>query len=404
VILCLRSRNQALKQTLIVSGIWLLLTGCNLSANRQPTISKDPPVALPSPAPQPQSYTKEAQLIAVGDIMMHGSQIQSGYDPTTQTYNYSNFFTQVKDILSQGNWVMGNLETPIAGAELKYTGYPLFNAPDSLADSLKAAGFNVVTTANNHALDRGEIGLRQTLENIQKRGLYPVGTHAALEDAPKILILEKNEIKMAILAYSYGTNGIPLPAGKDYLVSLINEPQMIQDISRARAQGADIVTVALHFGIEYQRQPNAAQKRLVENLVKAGADIVLGSHPHVVQPYEIFELPGASGKPRKAAVIYSMGNFISNQRGNYKDLGVIFQVTLSKKFPEATTEITNVQASPTWVHRYVSGSKYQFQVLPLQAVITAKNNPLLSSQDYSQMQIYLDQMNIHLNSLAPNRI
>ena len=283
---------------------------------------------------------------------------------------------------------------------MKYTGYPLFNAPDTLADALKTAGFNVISTANNHALDRGEAGALQTLENIQKRGLYPVGTHASLEDAQKILMLEKNQIKMAILAYSYGTNGIPVPAGKDYLVSLINEFQMIQDIARARAQGADVVTVMLHFGREYQRQPNAEQKHLVESLVKAGADIVLGSHPHVVQPYQIFALPAASGQPRKAVAIYSMGNFISNQRGNYKDLGVILQIKLRKKFPEATTEIGTVQAFPTWVHRYLSGGKYQFRVLPLQAVIAAQNDPLLNSQDYSQMQTDLAQMALHLNSLT----
>jgi poly-gamma-glutamate synthesis protein (capsule biosynthesis protein) len=384
----------------LIYGIWLMLTGCNLSTPQAsaPKITESP-LASPSPPP-PQSYTKEANLIAVGDIMMHGSQIRSGYNPATQTYNYDSFFTQVKDILSQGDWVVANLETPLAGAASGYTGYPLFNAPDTLADAIKNAGFTILSTANNHALDRGEAGVLNTLENIRARGLSPVGTYASVEDSEKILVLAKNEINLAILSYTYGTNGNPIPAGKNYLVSLIDESKIIQDIQKAKQQGADVVTVVLHFGIEYQRQPNAEQKQLVADLVKAGADIILGSHPHVVQPYEVFAATGATGRPRKAVAIYSMGNFISNQRGNYRDLGVIFQVKLRKKFPEKTVEITDIQATPTWVHRYLSNGKYQFRVLPLQATLAAKNDPLLTPQDYAQLQTYLDEMNSHLTSLV----
>jgi poly-gamma-glutamate synthesis protein (capsule biosynthesis protein) len=250
-------------------------------------------------------------------------------------------------------------------------------------------------------LDRGESGVLKTLENIQARGLHSVGTYASLEDSQKILILEKNDINMAVLAYTYGTNGIPIPEGKGYLVSLINEPKIIEDISKARQQGADVITVVLHFGIEYQREPNAEQKQLVNDLINAGADIVLGSHPHVVQPYQWFDLAETSGKSRKAVAIYSMGNFVSNQRGNYKDLGVIFQVKLRKTFPEGTTEITDIQALPTWVHRYSANGTYQFQVLPLQITLATKTDPLLSSLDYLQLQTYLEQMNRHLTSLTP---
>jgi hypothetical protein len=239
----------------------------------------------------------------------------------------------------------------------------------------------------------------QTLTNIQKRGLHPVGTAASLEAAQQILVLEKQQIKMAILAYTYGTNGIPIPAGKEYLVSLINEPKIIQDIHQAK-QKADIVTVALHFGSEYQRQPNPEQKRLAASLIRAGADIILGSHPHVVQPYELFEWADETGKPRKAVVIYSLGNFISNQRGKYRDLGVIFQVKLSKQFPAATPTITGIEAAPTWVHRYSAAGNYQFRILSLYPLLTAQNDPLLTSQDYPQLQTYLEQINLHLKSLG----
>lgn len=141
-------------------------------------------------------------------------------------------------------------------------------------------------------MDRGEKGVLKTLENVKKRGLISVGTAASVEEAEKIVIVEKNNISMAILAYSYGTNGIPIPKGKNYLVSLIDAKKITEDITKARKSGVDVVTVILHFGSEYQRQPNTTQKTLVKQLVDAGADIILGSHPHVVQPYQVFEQTG----------------------------------------------------------------------------------------------------------------
>ncbi len=379
------------------SGI-LLIYGCNISpetkAEKLPEILPVESIKLPLPTP----YFTEAKLIAVGDIMMHGMQIKSGYNSPTKTYSYQSFFTEVKDILSTGDWVIGNLETTLAGPESGYTGYPLFNAPATLADAIKWAGFNILTTANNHSLDRREKGVLKTLENLRDRDIYPVGTAASLAESQQILMVEKNEILMAFLAYTYGTNGIPIPQGKDYLVNLIDEEKIIQDINRAKQKGADIVTVALHFGAEYQRLPNAQQKQLVESLVNGGADIILGSHPHVVQPYKIFKIPTENGETRQAVVIYSMGNFISNQTKKYTDLGVIFKVNIRKSFPEETIEFSAVEALPTWVHRYRKNGKLNFRVLPLEQVITTKNDPLLQSKDYSLLEKYLTQMNSHINS------
>ncbi|MGL5507986.1 MAG: CapA family protein, partial [Microcoleaceae cyanobacterium] len=311
-------------------------------------------------------------------------------------YDFQVFFNDVKSIISQADWAIANLETPLAGAGAKYTGYPMFNAPAELADAIKSAGFNILTTTNNHSLDRGEKGVLKTLEHLKERDLLAVGTADSDANAEKILMVEKAEIKMAILAYTYGTNGIPIPKGKNYLVSVINEPQIVKDILRARKQGADIVTVALHFGTEYQRQPNQEQKKLVSQLVKAGADIILGSHPHVVQPYEIFELAGEKGKKRKAVAIYSMGNFISGQRGNYKDLGVIFQVNLEKQFPDKTVTITDVKTIPTWVQRYTDKGKMQYRVLPIAEVLEKRKDKFLTSADYSKLEKYLSSMESHL--------
>ena len=387
---------------IVILGVFLI-SGCDRLSNSNSTVADQTAPVQPVEPPPPQPYTREAKLVAVGDIMMHGSQIKSGYNSSSKTYNYDSFFTEVKEIISRGDWKIGNLETTLAGPETGYTGYPLFNAPDTLADAIKNAGFNVLTTANNHSLDRREAGALKTLENVRKRGIEPVGTAASAEEAEEILILEKNEISMAILAYTYGTNGIPIPDGKDYLVNLIDEAEIVEDIQAAEDLGVDVVTVALHFGSEYQRQPNQQQKKLVKSLVDAGADIILGSHPHVVQPYEIFERTDESGTPKKAVAIYSMGNFISNQRGNYKDLGVIFKVNIKKSFPEETIELTEIQAVPTWVHRYWASDKYNFRILPLEQTVTEKNDPLLPKSEYSVLSRYLDEMNRHIHSLNPSK-
>jgi len=378
----------------------LLMASCNIQKpeNNTQRIESQPLIAAVSVKPKPE--IKEAKLIAVGDIMMHSTQTRSGYDAKRQIYNFDSFFAPVKNILSKGDWVIGNLETPLAGEDVGgYTGYPLFNAPATLADAAKKAGFNILTTANNHALDRGEKGVIRTIANLGDRKIAFTGTAASVGEASKPLISTKNNISLAILAYTYGTNGIPIPKGKDYLVSLIDEKKIVKDIAKARKQGADIIAISLHFGDEYQRQPNPQQKQLVENLLKAGADIILGSHPHVVQPYKIFKFPGKNGKTRKAVAIYSMGNFISGQMKDYTDLGVIFQVTIRKKFPEKTAEITGIKAFPTWVHRHTLNNQLKYRVLPLEQTVTQKKDALLATSQYPVLSGYLQEMNKHLDSL-----
>lgn len=387
----------------------LSIASCNIQTpktNTQPAESRSlrggtpSPIAAASVPAKPKSEIKEAKLIAVGDIMMHSTQTISGYDAKKQTYNFDNFFAPVKSILSKGDWVTGNLETPLAGKDAGgYTGYPLFNAPAQLLDAAKKAGFNILTTANNHALDRGETGIIRTIANLGDRQIASTGTAKSKATGDRTLIITKNNISLAMLAYSYGTNGIPVPKGKDYLVSLIDEKKIIKDIAKARKQGADIIAISLHFGDEYQRQPNTQQKQLVENLLKAGADIILGSHPHVVQPYKIFNFPGKNGKTRKAVAIYSMGNFISGQTQKYTDLGVILQIDIRKKLPEKTTEITSIKTIPTWVQRYTLNNKYNYRILPLETIVTQKKDPLLTTSQYPVLKAYLQEMNNHLNSL-----
>ncbi|AZN43840.1 CapA family protein [Paenibacillus albus] len=352
------------------------------------------------PPPSEPEKSSDATWIAVGDIMMHMPQLPGAYNEKTKTYNFNSFFTAVKPILEQGDWSLANLETPIGGKSLGYSGYPRFNAPTELGDALKYAGFTTVTNANNHALDRGAKGISLTLAKLEKLGFDIKGTARSKYESEQITIVERKGIKMGLLAYTYGTNGIPLPKDQPYSVSLIDEARMLQDIKNVRAAGADFITIALHFGTEYQTMPNDIQKNLARKLIAAGADIIAGSHPHVVQPYEMVEAAQPDGTVHKGLIIYSMGNFISSQQGKSKDFGVIYKVHIHKDGPSKQTTIKEVEAIPTWVHRVTASSISKFSVVPLKQTIDSKSLKDLSSADYRGLTSMYSQLTKRIHAMS----
>jgi poly-gamma-glutamate synthesis protein (capsule biosynthesis protein) len=347
----------------------------------------------------------DAVWMAVGDIMMHMPQLPASYDKKRKRYNFNPFFEQVKPILEEGDWTLANLETPIAGKSLGYSGYPRFNAPSELAEALKYAGFNIITTANNHALDRGAEGIRLTMKNLLDQGFAVKGTARSKAEADKLTIVEHKGIRMGLLAYTYGTNGIALPKGKPYAVSIIEETAIIRDLGRLREAGADFITVALHFGTEYQTEPNDRQKALARKLIAAGADIIAGSHPHVVQPYETVETTAGDGSPRRGLIIYSMGNFLSNQRGGMKDFGVIYKVRIHKDKSGMTT-IGDVEPIPTWVYRSGSTGSFRYTIVPLEQTVNSRPIKELTGTEYESLTRNLEVMLQRITSMAaaPNTI
>ncbi|MDQ0337573.1 poly-gamma-glutamate synthesis protein (capsule biosynthesis protein) [Caldalkalibacillus uzonensis] len=322
---------------------------------------------------------EELQLMVVGDIMMHMPQIEAG--KTAEGYDFSPFFEKVQPVFEQADLVLGNLETTFGGPERGYSGYPLFSAPDELAEALKQAGFDVITTANNHSLDSGPQGLIRTIDTLEAAGLHATGTFRSTEERADVLVVEHNNISVAVLAYTYGTNGIPLPEGKEYLVNLLNEEEMKTDIKRAK-QEADFVAVCIHFGAEYQSDPNEEQIQWVDKLFDWGADLIFGSHPHVLQPYEFREWV-QDGTFRQGVVIYSLGNFISNQREHPRDIGGILSVNLTKVGDQARIE--DVDFIPTYVHRYWQDGQRAYQVLPMKTLVEERAYPQISEEDYNQL-------------------
>lgn len=343
-------------------------------------------------------YTTSVRVITVGDIMVHDNQLQAAFISPEAGYQFDSYFTEVSPIFAEGDWVLGNLETTLAGSDKGFTGYPQFNSPAELAVALKNAGFNVITTANNHSLDRREVGVLRTLDRLDEKGFLYTGTFRSEAERNEPLLLTKNNITIALFAYTYGTNGIPIPNGKDYLVNLIDLEQMKADIVKARQAGADVIAMAVHFGNEYQREPSVQQVTLVDQLFAAGVDIIYGSHPHVVQPFEIRTWEDEAGKEHQGVVIYSLGNFISDQRGDYKDLGLIFDLTIEKEYPSQKVIFKQVEAIPTYVNRYWQDGKRIYRILPLEQVVKDQGAEGLTAQQITQLEKYHEELRGHVHS------
>jgi poly-gamma-glutamate capsule biosynthesis protein CapA/YwtB (metallophosphatase superfamily) len=302
---------------------------------------------------------KTVRVAAFGDIMMHSPQIRSGLRPDG-SYDFRPFFNEVKPYIQAADIAIGNLETTLAGKSKPYSGYPRFNSPDELISALADAGVDIVSTANNHAMDTGEKGVIRTYQTVNQKGIQTTGT-APSPEKRQAAFLKKNGITLAFLAYTKSTNGLPVPKDKPYLINRINREQIAKDIKEAREQGADFVCVSLHFGVEYQRHPDSFQKKTARQALEDGADVILGSHPHVLQPMEKVMING-----KEKWIIYSMGNFISNQPGPYTDEGVILYFDVIKDPVKQQTVLKNVSFLPTYVHKYKQNGKRQYIIIPME--------------------------------------
>ena len=299
-----------------------------------------------------------ARIMANGDLLYHDI-IYISAKKSDGTYDFHENFEYVKPWLKQADLVIGDFEGTV-NKDHYLAGYPLFNAPGEVMDAIKDAGYQVLDLAHNHILDSQIEGVVSTADAIEKAGMTPIGvyTHEPRDKAP-IVIKEVNGIKVALLAYSYGVNGIEQSISQEdfnrYLSDL-NEDKMKAEIERAEKE-ADITIIMPQMGVEYQIEPTEEQKKLYHKMIDWGADIIFGGHPHVVEPAETVEKNGD-----KKLIIYSMGNFISNQRietmqdvenAKWTERGVLMDVTIKKKSGKTTIE--TAQAHPSWVSRTPKG-------------------------------------------------
>ena len=318
------------------------------------------------------------KMAVVGDIMCHNTQYQDAYNKSSDSYDFSHVFSNVASNLRNANITVGNLETTFAGKDRGYSGYPTFNTPDELATNLKELGFDVLSTSNNHSLDKGYNGIVRTIETLDNVGISHMGTYSSEEASKEILIKDVNGIKIAFLAYTYGTNGIPIPSEKDYCINLIDKEKIKSDISKAKSLGVDIVAINMHWGEEYRLKPTTEQKQLADFLFENGADLILGSHAHVLEPMETREITLEDGTKKQGFLIYSLGNFISGQVKQYTNHAIILNLTITKH-SEGNITIDDVSYIPTYVDNRGGQATERFKILNIDKSIESYENKTDSS-------------------------
>ncbi len=329
-------------------------------------------------------------LLFIGDIMGHDSQINSA-KTGDNTYNYEPVFQYLKDDIGAYDVCIANLEVTLAGPPFK--GYPQFSSPDALAEAAKNAGVDILATANNHSVDRGKKGIERTIHVLDSLGIRHTGTYVntAEKKDKSPLIIDQNGIRVALLNYTYGTNGIPVP--EPCHINLNNDRKgLINDIQTAKNANVDKILLFIHWGTEYQQQPNKAQKELATFCFEQGVDYIIGSHPHVLQPSQWFT---DSISQKEHFIAYSLGNFVSNQRKRYTDGGQLIGLTLQKT--DSRVSIKECGHILTWVYKTYSQQKATFHVIPC-ARYELQPEFFQTADDFKKMQLYISDARNLLNT------
>lgn len=302
--------------------------------------------------------TTRLSLLFLGDIMQHDSQIADAYDQRTGKYDYRPCFQHIKPYIQAVDVAIGNLEVTLAGKP--YKGYPQFSAPDELLVALKDIGLDVIVTANNHSADRGKAGIERTIAMLDSFNIPHTGTFRGQAEKNRLhpLIIERQGVKLAILNYTYGTNG--LPVSKPNIVNMLDTAAIRTDLQKAASLKPDAIIVFPHWGLEYQSLPSKVQKDITKLCFKYGAKLVIGAHPHVLQAMEWH-------KSQDQLVAYSLGNFVSGQRKRYTDGGAMIRIELEKVSFANGRSATNIHDAGyilEWVYR-TNDARRDYYVLPV---------------------------------------
>lgn len=336
------------------------------------------------------------RMIFVGDIMGHDGQIKAALNETTGTYDYVDNYEFVAPILKAFDLAFCNLEVTLPGKP-PYAGYPNFRSPDALAYALREAGFNIVVTANNHSNDAFGKALVHTIDTLMGLGFYQTGTfrNQAEKDSLYPLVVERNGFRLAILNYTYGTNGIP--DTPPTIVNMIDTAAIRKDVLKAHTLSPDLIMALMHWGDEYQLIENRRQKQQAEFLAKLGVNLIIGSHPHVIQP--VRWVPDAQGD--SALTVYSLGNYISNQTRPNTDGGMMFEISYTKHKESGKVSIDTFYHHLVWRHRALSNSNpgKRFQIIPIAAYEAGYlKNFSMPDTDKVKMEDFASRMRQHLAS------
>lgn len=346
----------------------------------EPEIPEDPSTVM---------ETGRATILVAGDIMTHMPIVRSG--KTADGYDFSSIFDHVSSYVSAADYAVANLETTLSGTEggKQYTGYPDFNAPDALASGAAVSGFDMLLTGNNRCYDYGTAGMLRTLNVIRAAGLDTLGTNAAVEEA-KYVVRELNGVKVGMISYTFADieadRNTPIIDGAQTdskAAGLINVfdygnldmfyAEMENNISAMQAAGAEAIVLYIHWGDDFSVKPSNSQRAMAQRLCDMGVDVIAGSHPHVIQPIEL--LTSADGA-NHTVCLYSMGNFLSNQRADniglttgHSEDGLMFRFTLVR-YSNGQVYVEKVELIPTWVLIRGSGDNKTYHILPLDETVS----------------------------------
>jgi poly-gamma-glutamate synthesis protein (capsule biosynthesis protein) len=378
----------------------LVLGAC---AGQAAQSSPTPTAAVtPEPTPTPTPVTT-ATLLLAGDVMSHMPQTADALAcGGGDSYDYAPCMQYVKPWITGADFAVCNLETVFRQGR-KYSGYPAFNSPVSLGEALKDAGFDLVTTANNHCMDQGFTGLCDTLAALDGMGLAHVGTYRAREEFDKnmgVVTADVGGITVAFLDYTYGTNGIPVSDERPFSVNLFNTDYLTdlsmpdteklgRELDYAKSLEPDVIAVLLHWGNEYHTRENSYQDQLADFLIENGADLVLGGHPHVLEPLEERTVTASDGNQRTGFVCFSLGNFVSAQTKELTDTTALLRLELEKDWGTGVTVLKNVSYVPCLVLNRSEGSTPRFLILDAYRAMEeyeAGTNEYLSPDTYQRLQ------------------
>lgn len=333
-------------------------------------------------------------MTAIGDVLCHNTQYWDAYNKDTDTYDFSYVFEDIKHYFEATDLSIGNLETSFAGKERGYSNYPTFNSPDSLAYDLKEMGLDMITTAGNHCLDMGFSGLSKTIDVLDEAGLKHLGTYKTQEERDQIFITDVKGVKIAFINYTYGTNGIPVPSDKEFCVNLIDKDLIKKDIESAKSQDVDMIVACMHWGTEYRTTANAEQEELADFLFENGIDVILGNHPHVLEPMEKRTVTLEDGTTKDGFVIYACGNFICDQNAENTRNSIILNLTITKHSDGKIT-IDKANYVPIYMYKGASSKLKRMKVLDIEQSIRDYENGMdtsIGQSTYQDLKVQLEKI------------
>ena len=341
------------------------------------------------------SNSRSFTLCAIGDVMCHNTQYWDAYNNSTGEYEFSYVFDDIVKYTMSPDITIGSLETSFAGSEVGYSNYPRFNSPDNLAYSLRRIGVDVLSTAGNHCLDMGFSGLSRTIDVLDKYHISHLGTYKTKEEQENILYKYVKGTKIAFVNYTYGTNGIPIPEGKDFCVNLIDRDLIKSQLDKAKSEGANLIVACMHWGTEYRTTANDEQKDLTDFLFQNGADIILGNHPHTLEPMEKRTVTLADGSTKDCFVIYALGNFICDQNAENTRNSIILNLRITRSENDKIS-IDSVTYTPIHMYKNPNVSTKRFKVLDIEKTISLYEDGTdtsIGKSKYEDLKVQLNKIN-----------